>query len=586
MFARYRTSAWGTLALLLIAGPAALAPAGDAAGYYRMYFDRPLPLALDPGRIAVQVLPATEFSSMTALLAAYGLDPEQLEPRAVPRWATLPTPAASRDSAGVEALVAALAESGDIAFASPVFLDSRGLPLLITADLLIGFRPDVPSSVADALVATYVDGTILDRNLGGLTNVYRVRSTARSGFVVLDLANSLTSLPEVSFAESDAIVQAELSLVPNDPLFSQQWGLNQASDQDMDLPETWELTTGDPSVIVVVMDCGIQQDHPDLHQIPGQDFTQHGTVGGGPYNECDDHATCVAGCVSAVINNSIGVVGVAPDCVVASAKMGTVISFLGFCTPFMDSQASYVVNALGWAVSIGARVTNSSFGYTESAALTTAYNNAYNNGIVNVAAAGNSGTAEISYPASLSSVIAVAALSSSGARASFSQYGPGLAFCAPGEGILTTDRTGANGYESGDYATVDGTSFSSPNTAGVAALVISQKLSLTPAEVEDVLNQTCVDLGPAGYDTGYGWGFVNAHQAVLAVTDSVLQGDMNCDGEVNNADIPAFVLALTDRGQYTLDYPDCDADLHGDFDGNGELNNGDIPGFVELLTGG
>ncbi|MCK4340219.1 MAG: S8 family serine peptidase [Phycisphaerae bacterium] len=503
----------------IIAAVAPLSPAdtGNSATYYYHYFDQQRWLDLDPQRVAIQAADGNEAARLVDELAAFGVDGGNLEEVAVPGWAMAATPAGVRDAAEIELLVSSLAGARDIGFASPVFIDNRGLPLLITRDLLVGFHENVSPRAAEKLLAERVPGTSAERDFAGLPGVYRVRTSLKNGFEVLDLANSLATLPEVRYAESDMIIRATLALIPNDPLFSQQWALNQANDQDMDAPEAWDITTGDGTIVVAILDCGIQQGHPDLNQIPGQDFTQHNTPNGGPYNHCDNHGTCVVGCVSAIINNSKDVVGVAPHCVSVSAKMGTVIDFFGICTPFMDSQASYVANALNWVVSSGYHVTNSSFGFNESSTVTTAYNNAYANGVINFAATGNSGGSGISYPASLSSVVAVGALNSSGNKASFGQYGPGIAFSAPGEGILTTDRTGSDGYESGDTVTVDGTSFSSPYAAGVGALILSQDPSLTPAEVEQTMNDTCVDLGAAGYDTTYGWGFVNAYNAVLAV---------------------------------------------------------------------
>jgi len=94
-------------------------------------------------------------------------------------------------------------------------------------------------------------------------------------------------------------------------------------------------------------------------------------------------------------------------------------------------------------------------------------------------------------------------------------------------------------------------------------------------------------MGPTDNGTTYpGWNIDDVEIWGRAPGSGVLPGDMNCDGLVNNADIPVFVLALTDPDQYALLYPDCDADQVGDFDGNGVLNNADIPGFVAALTGG
>lgn len=567
-------------ATIIMACVAPLATANNTPGsYHYTYFNECLPLALDTARVAVQDVPVDQDLTLPERLTAHGLDGDHQEPVAIVDWTVAPLAGAARAAGDVEQLVASLANSDDFAFVSPVFTSRRGQPVLITRDLLVGFEDGVPPAVAERLLADVTGGVVLDRDFAGLAGVYRVRSASRNGFEVLDQANALATQPLVRYAEPDMIVRASLSYTPDDPLYSQQWALNQASDQDLDAPEAWDITTGDPSIEVVILDCGIQQNHPDLNQLSGQDFTQHGTSGGGPYNDCDHHATCVAGCVSAAIDNGIGVVGIAPDCKVKSAKIGTVVKLLFFCTPFMDSQPSYVANGINWAVTSGARVTNSSFGYEESATVTTAYNNAYSAGVVNVAATGNDGASTISYPASLSTVLGAGALNSSGAKASFGSYGTGIAFSAPGEAILTTDRTGSDGYESGDTATVDGTSFASPYSAGVAALVLSMDPALTPDAVAQYMYDGCVDLGTSGYDTTYGWGFVNAYNSIEPLAGVYwCAGDMNCDLVVSYDDIDLFVEALSHPGGVGWPYA-CRWD-NGDCNGDNDVTYADIDPFV------
>jgi hypothetical protein len=133
--------------------------------------------------------------------------------------------------------------------------------------------------------------------------------------------------------------------------------------------------------------------------------------------------------------------------------------------------------------------------------------------VIHFAAAGN-GTTDVYYPASIPVVNAIGAMSSNGAIASFSNYGSALDFAAPGESVWVCDRTGPDGYTDGDYYLYCGTSFASPYTAGVAALILSEYPALTAAQVETRLRFTSVDLGTPGYDTTYGWGFVNAYNAV------------------------------------------------------------------------
>jgi subtilisin family serine protease len=146
-------------------------------------------------------------------------------------------------------------------------------------------------------------------------------------------------------------------------------------------------------------------------------------------------------------------------------------------------------------------------GKDRSQALQDAVDYAWAKGVVIVASAMNQSTSTPYYPAACNHVIAVSATDRYDTLASFSNYGDWITLSAPGANILTTSRGGGYGYWSG-------TSFSSPLTAGVAALVLSVNPSLTNADVVNILEQTADDEGAQGFDQYYGWGRVNAAKAV------------------------------------------------------------------------
>lgn len=543
-------------------GASAVAESEPALDYHYMCFDEPVSITLDAASIAVFADPAgPSLAPLEQRLAAHDIAADELIWRSRPGWVHAPVSEDARTAAGVEALATDLAASGDFDFVSPVFIDERGLPLVITRDLLIGFQD---GAEAEAIIAALDGARILDVDFGGLDNVYRVRSGSLNGFEVLQQANTLAARADVRFAESDFLVKGQTLAIPNDPLFGQLWGLNQANDQDMDAPEAWDTEMGDPSIVVAILDIGMQVNHPDLNSIVGEDFTGDGTFGGGPTTICDNHGTAVAGCVAGIANNGIGIAGVAPGVSVVSGKIGTSDPFFGFCFGTFDSQPTMLVNALNWTATNGYRVTNSSFSYSTSSAVNSAYQNARDNGVIHFAATGNGGNSSISYPSSLPSINAVGAMNASGNLASFSQYGTGIAFCAPGENITSCDRTGGDGYESGDYVSgIDGTSFASPYAAGVAALILSVDSSLTPDEVEQIMNDTAVDLGASGYDTTYGWGFLNANNAVLAVApDPAPTPDFDDNGQVDADDL-FFLLGNWGACEAPCP-PACDADLNED----------------------
>jgi hypothetical protein len=552
---------------------AVTALSAQAQWHYYYYFKEPQPLVLDVSRVAVFAPEGGTTASIAKALPAQRVSIRDVRASVIPRMSIAHVSDSMRSEENVSAIIESLPESSDVAFVSPVFLDARGEPTIITQHLHVGFYENVDPQQAEAVLTTMGAGVIEQRDWSRMKGVYRIASGLRNGFDVLELANRLAQLPEVTFAEPDMIVRVRKELYPNDPLFPQVWGLHNTgqqggvADMDMDAPEAWDATVGDPDVIVVIMDEGAQQNHPDLNQVPGADFTGHGT-GGGPYNVCDNHGTGVAGCVSAIINNSLGTVGIAPGAKIASAKWGVanigcwggpleeedctedadcyacvggsnqgnsctgaadcpggtcdMSGTCSLCLPTFSASNSWLVNSLDWAQTIGAKATNSSFSSGESSAVTSKFASTRAAGIVHFAAAGNYASSTISYPARLPTVNAVAALERHGLLASFSNWGVGLDFSAPGVDMWSTDRTGSEGYDSGDYTLFGGTSAASPYAAGVAALAFSMDFSLTPDDIEQAMKESCMDLGAAGYDTTYGWGFVNGYQVVRSVAGPVL----------------------------------------------------------------
>ncbi len=477
------------------------------------YFKTPQPLTLDPTRLALLPEAGLALSDPSAALAAAVPGGAEVEAFTAPGWHLASLAQPLHDRAALLDAADAIGSLG--AFVTPVFLDEYGEPMFPTPHILVQFADgrDVAATRAE-LVAEGVDVAAVEP-FGGLVGAFRVETVYRNGVDVLLAAERLAQREDVLFAEPDMIATGRFHLIPNDPQFGNLWGLHNTAqfggtaDMDMDAPEAWDITLGSSAVRVLILDGGVQQDHPDINQVAGFDATGQGG-GGGPVNACDNHGTAVAGCVSAIINNALGVVGVAPGVKSASGRMA--ISNLA-CDGTFTYQSSWHVNAISWGESIGARVSNSSFQTTSSSAVTTKYQTSRAAGMVHFVAAGNSGSTTLPYPANLSTVQAVAALTQSGTRAAFSNYGSGLDLSAPGVDIRTTDRTGSAGYEGGDYTWVQGTSFAAPYAAGVAALVISQFPGFTAVQVEEAVQRTCVDLGAAGYDTDFGYGFVNARNA-------------------------------------------------------------------------
>lgn len=493
----------------------------EPAFSYRYGHER-IPLGVQAGRLAVFVEPDSSQGAladqMLRRLSPLPIGNDALMPRPLAGWATIDLAKCGLDAVPAAELANVVVGMTAVDFASPVFVDTFG-PVVVTPDVLVGFVQGTDDATAVKVLAAEGLDRVLDRNFGGIVGMYRARGSARTAQEVLKISDALSNRAEVRYAEADRMFTARRTDLPNDPSFPLQWGLRNTIQSvsgfpvDVSAVRAWDVNRGDPSIVVVVIDEGVQQNHPDINQRPGADFTGSGT-GGGPANQCDNHGTQVAGCVSARLNNSIGGVGVAPGCKVASAK--AFVAHVPCSDPFSDGDVAWTVAAIGWAQTIGARVTNTSFGFGPSAAIDDAYSQTYSSGTVHFAAAGNDGSGTIGYPASSPDVNSVAAIDRTGALASFSQFGVGLDFSAPGADVLTTDRTGADGGDPGDTVFVDGTSFASPYAAGVAALVLSRDSCLTPGQVEAAMRGGCVDLGPTGYDTVFGYGLVNAERSLIA----------------------------------------------------------------------
>ncbi|MBU0685610.1 MAG: S8 family serine peptidase [Candidatus Thermoplasmatota archaeon] len=327
------------------------------------------------------------------------------------------------------------------------------------------------------------------------------------------LVSSLAEVPGVLSISSE--VKVHSLFTPNDPSISlRQWGLD-----TVNAFEAWDITRGTHDVVVGVLDTGIDWNHPDIaanmwndsegyhgynfiagNRIPMDDNTNgYDDLGKYVANTYTYHGTHVAGVIGAVANNNIGIAGMAQVLLMAVKVMND----------SGEGTDSTVASGIRWAVDHGADVVTMSLGVDgASTVLRNAINYATGNGVVTVAASGNSGSSYISYPAAYPSVIAVGAIDSTNRRASFSNFGDGLDVMAPGVGIYST-RGGGDGYHD-----LSGTSTAAPYVAGVVALMLSVNPALTTAEVGSVINSTASDISMTGYDTATGWGIVDAFTAV------------------------------------------------------------------------
>ncbi|WP_126946816.1 S8 family peptidase [Xanthomonas sp. BRIP62418] len=395
------------------------------------------------------------------------------------------------------------------------------------------------------------------------------------------LMRQLASDPNVQSVEVDQILHA--TLTPNDTRLSEQWAFG-TSNAGLNIRPAWDKATG-ANVVVAVIDTGITT-HADLNAniLPGYDFISDATTardGNGrdsnpadegdwyAANECGTgipaatsswHGTHVAGTVAAVTNNTTGVAGTAYNAKVVPVRV------LGKCGGSLSDIADAIVWSSGGSVSgvpanaNPAEVINMSLGGggTCSATMQNAISGAVSRGTTVVVAAGNdSVNVSGSLPANCANVIAVAATTSAGAKASYSNFGTGIDVSAPGSAILSTLNSGTTTPGSASYASYNGTSMAAPHVAGVVALVQSVAPSaLTPAAVETLLKNTARAL-PGACSGGCGAGIVNADAAVTAAISGSNGGGGGGTGNTltNGTPVTGLGAATGAELNYTIAVP-------------------------------
>ncbi len=272
-----------------------------------------------------------------------------------------------------------------------------------------------------------------------------------------------------------------------DSYLAQCWGVGKIG-----APQAWQITQGDESIIVAVLDTGIDENHRDLagRVIMEVNFSDSPT--------CDDlygHGTHTAGLIA----------GIAPECRLMNVKV---------CDDVGRSEASTAAEGIIWAVNHGAKVINIGFCVKSSPYLEQAINYAWSQGAVIVAAAGNEGKSTPVYPAYYANCIAVAGTNGNDSLALLSNHGDWVDVAAPGFNIYSTQPQNQYGYKSG-------TSSAAAHVSGVAALVFGVAKDTNDSgvindEVRQAMENNCSPLSVAGAGEGH----INASAAVTAVISS------------------------------------------------------------------
>lgn len=331
--------------------------------------------------------------------------------------------------------------------------------------------------------------------------------------------------PSIEVAEPNYV--RYLQVKPNDELYFRQDNLKLSRAE-----LGWNVETGDASVIVAVIDTGVDKQHPDLasNLIPGANFRD--STG----DESDDsgHGTAVAGVAGAVGNNGRGIAG--------AAWKVSILPLRACGGQSLTCNVIDEVEAIEEAIAQGADIINLSLGgFGKSTMEETACIKAWQAGLIIFAAVGNQGLlgkvgdpdteGNINYPAGYDSVCGVASVDyppngdlNQIARSSFSNYGDAVFVTAVGGSVVTTAPSVEVPYlifnQKADYGRIDGTSFSTPLVSGLAALVKSHFPNLTNQELKTKIKNCVIDIGPSGWDDNFGWGLVDFKNAMIGSTHS------------------------------------------------------------------
>jgi subtilisin family serine protease len=310
--------------------------------------------------------------------------------------------------------------------------------------------------------------------------------------------------------------------VPNDPFLYLQWHVNDGGDADIDLPEAWDIAQGDSSVVIAIIDTGVDIGHPDLQpnihrnwaEIPNNSIDDDGNgyvddVNGWDMGVDDNdpspqptfdmsgvdvafHGTFVAGIAGALPNNATGIAGAGWNCRIMPLKIGDALG---------ETTLDIVAEAITYAIDNGASIINTSFGVKDEPSADSLFQAlaayAESEDVLWTASAGNDSVSVVPPPAVVGTVLSVGAIDQLHARAYFSNYGADVDICAPGDAIWSSINRnytfdglsqlvyqlafGWNGID--PYMLGSGTSAAAPLVAGVAGLVRAHNPSMTAAQV-------------------------------------------------------------------------------------------------------
>lgn len=361
-----------------------------------------------------------------------------------------------------------------------------------SGSLLVKFRSNVSDSAQDQIHKN-VGAQKIEKLYLGKTRRVKVREN--------DVGRAIEAYrqdPSVEYVVPDKIMRAVL--IPNDSRFSEQWGMAK-----INTPAAWNVTTSSIGTRIAILDCGVYDSsssvlspdgnpgHPDIRDkvVSRINFTSAPNA-----DDFCNHGTHVAGIAAATTNNNMGVAGVGYDASIVNVK---VLGDNG------SGTFAWIINGILWAAGCDtdpcgprrSEIINMSLGATGSCdpLVQSAIDKAWAQGLIIVAAAGNSGASGAITPANCNNVIGVGATDANDNKASFSNFGSGVDVAAPGVSILSTNYVGG-------YSLFNGTSMASPHVAGQAALVWNTSYNSGNNSIVNRIFQTANSSALAGSSFG------------------------------------------------------------------------------------
>ncbi len=470
------------------------------------------------------------------------------------------TPVGDRGVAAKKSSMESLSKDEDVQFVSSAFKDEdTGSLVIITDQINVGFRTGTNKDTIDRLLSEYDLSVVEQSKLSPHQYVLRVNN-ADNADKTLEVHRKLATREEIQYADPVTLTEFRKNSIqiPQGMYFSEQWHLHNTGqnggtpNEDVKALEAWEITKGDPNIVVACVDDGLAPDHIDIkdnawRNPDPQAEDQHG------YNFYDNipnpepiyfrppfdsmegndiHGTPCAGVISAVGEPSSGVYGIAPGCKVLGVK---IFGADNIAPPFRVSEAirysgkyADIISCSWSGGSPNDTIIQAIREVTESGRK--------GKGCPVFFATGNDFASSIAFPANIPETIAIGASTNEGKKAAYSNAGPEIDFLAPSSGgskrIFTTDVPYKNrGFNIGRPGQGDpdglytnsfgGTSSATPLAAGIAALLLSVNPNLKVEQVRQIMRSSCdkIDPGNANYDTNgfsitHGFGRVNARRVL------------------------------------------------------------------------